>query len=94
MRQKVEIDYRNEAGSATVRVIRPLALAFFGPVWLCTSWCELRDDFRNFRVDRMSRLVPLDIRFADEPGKRMVDYACRMYGLNDRPTSTDSVSRN
>jgi predicted DNA-binding transcriptional regulator YafY len=35
--------------------------------------CELRDDFRDLRVERMQTLTPLDARFCDEPGKTPAD---------------------
>ncbi|MEO1793963.1 MAG: WYL domain-containing protein, partial [Pseudomonadota bacterium] len=28
--------------------------AYFGPVWCLAAWCELRDDFRVFRLDRIA----------------------------------------
>jgi hypothetical protein len=37
-------------------------------------WCELRHDFRNFRLDRARELVTLDPRFLDEPGKALRDF--------------------
>lgn len=73
-RHRVEIDYEALDGAKTTRSVRPLCLAFFGPVWLFTGWCETRQDFRNFRLDRISRLVVSDQRFADEKGKRLTDY--------------------
>ena len=36
------------------RVIWPFALAFFDRVRLVLAWCELRQDFRSFRTDRIS----------------------------------------
>lgn len=70
----VRITYGDEAGAQTERVVRPLALAFFGPVWVMTGWCELREDFRNFRLDRIGALTAVDAQFRDEPGKTLRDY--------------------
>lgn len=53
-RTRLEMAYRDEAGAATTRVIRPLGLWFWGKVWTLVAWCELREDFRMFRVDRMA----------------------------------------
>ena len=61
-------------GNKTKRSVRPICLAFFGPVWLLAAWCETRKDFRNFRLDRMTRLVVSEESFSDEPGKRLIDY--------------------
>jgi len=73
-RHKVEIDYEALDGAKSTRTIRPLCLAFFGPVWLVTGWCETRRDFRNFRLDRILRLRISEQQFADEEGKRLIDY--------------------
>ena len=63
-RRKVRLDYADETGRTTDRVVRPLALAFHPPVWLLVSWCELRVDFRNFRLDRIraGRAARRDLR--------------------------------
>lgn len=54
---KVRIGYRNEAGEASERVIWPIALAFFEQAQVVSGWCELRQDFRNFRIDRIAHLA-------------------------------------
>ena len=51
------LDYRDEAGRSTVREVRPLGLWFWGKVWTLVAWCELRDDFRAFRIDRIASVV-------------------------------------
>ncbi len=53
-RMGLKIAYRDEAGTATDRDIRPLTLWFWGSVWTLIAWCELRRDFRMFRVDRIA----------------------------------------
>jgi predicted DNA-binding transcriptional regulator YafY len=53
--------------------VRPLALYFWGPVWTLAAWCELRQDFRNFRVDRIGNARVVDRAFTDEPGKTLED---------------------
>ena len=66
-----------QRGSPTARAVRPLALFFYGPVWLLAAWCELRQDFRSFRLDRMSELAVLDERFGPERGKTIQDFLKR-----------------
>ena len=70
---KVHFHYADADANATQRAVRPLGLAFFGPVWLLAGWCELRDDFRSFRLDRMSSFTVLDEQFRDERGKTLHD---------------------
>ena len=60
--------------SCDSRGIRPLCLVFFSPVWLLLAWCEKRNDFRNFRLDRIDDLTIMDEQFKDEVGKRLYDY--------------------
>jgi predicted DNA-binding transcriptional regulator YafY len=74
---KVAIDYRDAHGEETSREVRPLSLAYFGPVWVMAGWCELREDFRTFRLDRISRFSVSDERFAQEPGKSLKDFLAR-----------------
>jgi predicted DNA-binding transcriptional regulator YafY len=83
-RNKVEFRYDALDGEQSERTVRPLCLAFFGPVWLFTGWCETRQDFRNFRLDRMSKLRINDERFADERGKRLSDYRQRETSNSER----------
>lgn len=73
-KNKLAFKYTNESGEKTERIIRPLAMAFFAPVWLVLGWCELRTDFRNFRLDRMESMEVLDEHFRDERGKTLEDY--------------------
>ncbi|HHI70250.1 MAG TPA: YafY family transcriptional regulator [Rhodobacteraceae bacterium] len=74
MQHKVRIDYKNEAGKHSTRTLRPLQLEYWGRVWTLTSWCELREDFRVFRVDRMQNVTVLPAQFGDDVGKTLSDY--------------------
>jgi predicted DNA-binding transcriptional regulator YafY len=55
--KKLCIDYRSEDGNSSVRTVRPFALGFFDHTQLMVAWCELRQDFRNFRLDRIRACV-------------------------------------
>ena len=76
-RFKVRFGYGDAEGRRTARAVRPLALAFYGPIWLLASWCELRRDFRSFRLDRMTGLEVLPETFRPEPGKTIHDFLKR-----------------
>jgi len=70
----VEIDYTKLDGETSKRRLRPLQIEFWGRVWTCTAWCELREDFRVFRIDKITGCrVTADI-FRAEPGKTYKDY--------------------
>ncbi len=74
---KVRFSYRDYVGSGSERTVRPLSLAYFGPVWLLAAWCELRTDFRTFRLDRIDGFTVLNERFRHEPGKTLHDFLKR-----------------
>ncbi len=71
--RKVRFGYRDEKGAGTGRTVRPLTLWFEGPVWLAGAWCELRNDFRFFRLDRMQDVEFLDETFPREAGRTAED---------------------
>jgi predicted DNA-binding transcriptional regulator YafY len=72
-RRKLRLDYVDEASRASRRTVRPLGCFFWGAVWTLAAWCELRQDFRSFRIDRVRDLELLDERFRDEPGRTLAD---------------------
>jgi predicted DNA-binding transcriptional regulator YafY len=78
-RRKLRISYANAAGEGTERTVRPLGVFFWGRTWTLAAWCELRADFRNFRLDRVTGPTLLGERFDDEPGKTLRDLLAR-YG--------------
>lgn len=51
--RKLRIAYGHEKGARTERTIWPFAIAYFVEATLVNAWCELRDDFRHFRADRI-----------------------------------------
>lgn len=73
-RRWVQADYRDASGAPTARRLRPLGLYFWGDRWSLAAWCELRQDFRNFRLDRIAALRVLDQPYPDEAGKRLQDF--------------------
>ena len=72
--RKVAIAYIDERGLHTQRTIRPIAMAYYVDVTVLGAWCELRNDFRNFRVDRISNAGLLDKRFIAESGRLLAEW--------------------
>jgi predicted DNA-binding transcriptional regulator YafY len=72
-RRKVHLHYRDLKDATSERTVRPLGSFYWGAVWTLAAWCERRDDFRNFRIDRIEQLTLLDERFRDEAGKTLAD---------------------
>lgn len=60
---KLAIGYSDSEGAVTERIIWPIAVAFFDRVRVITGWCELRQDYRAFRLDRISRVETLPARY-------------------------------
>lgn len=73
-RRVVTIGYRGPDGALTRRRIRPLQTEFWGRVWTCPAWCELRGAFRVFRVDRIQACAETGDNFMLEPGRTYADY--------------------
>jgi predicted DNA-binding transcriptional regulator YafY len=82
-KRRLAMSYRDEKGAETKRSVRPLAIAFWGKIWTLAAWCELREDFRSFRLDRMKEAA-LGAAFPEEPGKSLDDYM-KWVTLQQRP---------
>ncbi|MEQ1769391.1 MAG: YafY family protein [Devosia sp.] len=64
----LHLSYADEAGKETQRPVWPVTLAYYEDKQIVGAWCTLRQDFRNFRIDRIR-----EARLGDEPfGKRRV----------------------
>ncbi len=76
-RRKLSFSYCAKSGNETERTVRPLLLSFFGAIWNLTAWCELRQDFRTFRLDLIRAPLFLEEHFEEEQGKRLADLMAR-----------------
>ncbi|MEM7177276.1 MAG: YafY family protein [Pseudomonadota bacterium] len=63
---KIAVRYTDDRGSCTQRRLRPLALIYYIDNVLLVAWCELRHDFRHFRLDRMQSCEKTAQTFAGE----------------------------
>lgn len=61
--QSIVIGYRDANGLPTQRRVWPFAMAFFQASRLLAAWCELRQDFRHFRADRVATLIATGERY-------------------------------
>ncbi len=59
-KRKLSLAYSDVRGDSTERVIRPLGLAYWGRTWTLAAWCEMRKDYRDFRVDRITAISIID----------------------------------
>ena len=64
--RKIEIGYRDEQGRQTERTIHPIALIYYSETANIVAWCELRQDLRHFRVDRIESAIQAEAFFKGE----------------------------
>lgn len=60
---KLEITYQDGEGRETRRLVWPFGIGFFDRTSVVMAWCELREEFRHFRVDRITALAPSEQRY-------------------------------
>ena len=65
-RQIAQFDYQDGDGNQTERRVRPLVIWNLTDGWMFSAWCELRQDFRTFRLDRMANLTITGERFDED----------------------------
>lgn len=68
-RQIAQFDYQDGQGKRTGRRVRPLVIWNLPDGWMFSAWCELRQDFRTFRLDRMENLALTGERFVEDEAK-------------------------
>jgi predicted DNA-binding transcriptional regulator YafY len=74
---KLDIAYADESGCETERTIWPLAMFFYTHVTLVCAWCELREDHRMFRSDRIRSMTLTPVRFNGRNGSLLDEFLNR-----------------
>lgn len=72
-RHKLALKYVDAKDKATQRIVWPLALYFWGGTWSIAAWCEIRKDFRSFRLDRIQDFE-VSASYPDQSGRRLADF--------------------
>ena len=72
--RKLHIAYGDEKGARTERTIWPIAVAYYVQATLIGAWCELRQDYRHFRADRIAALTVLQDRYPSDNGRLMAEW--------------------
>ena len=67
--RKIRIAYCDEQDRKSERVIWPFAVGYHEAARLLVGWCEMRQDFRSFRTDRIERAEFLDDRYPERPAR-------------------------
>lgn len=78
--RKVTIDYVDLRDRVTERTIWPVAVAFFSESTLLAAWCELRNDFRHFRTDRVKAIRPTGDKFSGGGGRLLKAWEAKVTG--------------
>jgi len=76
--KKIALVYRDKDDRETRRVIWPVAIGYLDATRVLVGWCELRRDFRDFRIDRVMQATFLDERFAARPADLRRRWLSRM----------------
>lgn len=72
--QKLHLQYQDAEGRDTDRTIRPVALLYYVDSVVLAAWCELRQGFRHFRLDRITSCTPTRLFFKGEGDGLRVDW--------------------
>jgi len=81
--RKLAIDYRDAGSAVTQRTIWPFAVGFFEEARIVVAWCELRQDYRHFRIDRITGLAEIDARYPKRRAVMLKDWQKQM-GIGPR----------
>lgn len=68
---RVAIEYVRADEEHSARTIEPLGMIFWGKVWTLVAWCQLRNDYRTFRLDRIQSIVVMDEKFETGDNKSL-----------------------
>lgn len=66
--------YHNADGDITQREVHPLGLFYWGGKWTLGAWCFLRDEYRDFRIDRIQSLAPAMDKYLPPSYVSLSDY--------------------
>jgi predicted DNA-binding transcriptional regulator YafY len=92
---KLALDYRDAAGSASRRTVWPFALGYFDRVQVVVAWCELRQDLRHFRTDRIGALHDTGLRYPRRRQALLQDWRLREQGSDQaRKPRREAADRN
>jgi predicted DNA-binding transcriptional regulator YafY len=74
---KLRIMYADAKGEESKRTVWPFALGFFNDLQMLVAWCEIREDYRHFRIDRIAALQPSAVRYPRRRLEMLKDWRTR-----------------
>lgn len=93
-RRVIAFDYLSLADAQSQRRVHPLGLFYWGGKWTLAAWCCLREDYREFRIDRISHLDVLSETFEARPDISLATYLQfqeRQYREKHVPSGSEST---
>lgn len=74
LKQVVLLDYKNNKNEVSQRKVEPIGLAFYAFAWHVIAWCQLRSDYRDFKVSRILKAKNLEVPFTNPSPMELHDY--------------------
>src|SRR3970040_288108 len=66
VKKAIEIEYLSRyRDQLTQRIVEPIGLYYYGSAWHLIAWCRFRNDYRDFRAERISKLTLTTATFSD-----------------------------
>jgi predicted DNA-binding transcriptional regulator YafY len=89
--ERLRFGYRSREGAESRREVEPHSLVNLGRRWYLAAWDRGRDDWRTFRVDRLTRPAPVGRRFTPRelPAKDAAAYVRK--SIAEKPNRYDAV---
>ncbi|HEY4654124.1 MAG TPA: YafY family protein [Cyclobacteriaceae bacterium] len=76
VKKAIEIEYLSRyRDQLTQRIVEPIGLYYYGSAWHLIAWCRFRNDYRDFRADRISKLTLTTDTFSDHNLLSLQEYA-------------------
>ena len=92
-KKMIFIRYQSNADAITERSLEPIGLCYYGQAWHLIGWCELRNNYRDFRVSRIQHLELLDQTFEPDTHPSLQEYMQAMIKSSDLTEVTIRVDK-
>lgn len=94
-RQVLEIGYQSRYGAEIIsRQIEPVGLCNYGARWHLFAWCRLRNEYRDFRLDRIHTLKASGENFRGKQHISMDEFIRQMNVITGEPNISILVPAN
>lgn len=77
-KQVLVMTYRNNKEEESIREVEPIGIFYYSMAWHMIGWCRMRNDYRDFRVNRIRNLQNSDTTFEDRNRLSLEEYFSSM----------------